>query len=110
MKRTATELANSVRAMLGDQTPEGLIEYLEDLTDSVGDFNPAEYVSKSDYEAVVTERDTAVAGEKAMRDRYINRFYQGADAPNDKGFIVSEAPQSAIIEKEEGDGYAELFE
>lgn len=109
-RRTAQELIGSVRGILGEQTPEGYMELLEDITDSVSEVDMSGYVSREDYEKAVADRDAAIAGEKAMRDRYINRFYDGYDAPNDQGFINSSSPQSRIEEDEEDLSYESLFE
>lgn len=108
MRRSAQELSNTLKGMLGEQSPEGYLELLEDIADSVQD--TGDMVSKSDYDAVVSERDAARADAKSMRDRYINRFYEGYSAPNDKGIIMSEAPQSELEEEEEDLSYESLFE
>lgn len=108
--RTAQEIIGSMRDIFGEQTPDGFVELLEDITDSVGEVNLSNYVSKADYDSVVAERDKAVAGEKDMRDRYINRFYNGYDEPNDKGFIMGQASQESIEQEEEVVSYEDLFE
>lgn len=109
-RRTAQEIIGSMRDIFGEQTPDGFVELLEDITDSVGEADLSNYVSKDDYEAVVAERDKAVAGEKDMRDRYINRFYNGYDEPNDKGFIMGQASQESIEKEEDVVSYEDLFE
>lgn len=108
MKRSAQELSNTLKGMFGEQTPEGYLELLEDIADSVQD--TGDMVSKSDYDSVVAERDTARADAKAMRDRYINRFYEGYNAPNDKGIILGETPQGELETEEEDLSYESLFE
>lgn len=109
-RRTAQELIGSVRGILGEQTPEGYMELLEDITDSVSEVDMTGYVSREDYDKAISERDAAVAGEKAMRDRYINRFYDGYSEQNDQGFIMSSSPQERIEEDEEDLSYESLFE
>lgn len=109
-KRTAQEIIGSMRDIFGEQTPDGFVELLEDITDSVGDADPENYVSRVDYDAVVMQRDDARAAAKDMRDRYINRFYQGYDNPNDRGFIMGQASQEAIEKEEEVVSYEDLFE
>lgn len=108
MKRTAQELSTRLRDIFGEQTPDGYMELLEDIADSVQD--TGDMVSKADYDKVVTERDTARADAKSMRDRYINRFYEGYNAPNDKGIILGETPQGELEGEEEDLSYDSLFE
>lgn len=109
-KRSAQEIIGSMRDIFGEQTPDGYVELLEDITDSVTDVDPAAYVSRDDYDTVVAERDKYKADAQDMRDRYINRFYRGYDKENDKGIILSEAPQSQIEEEEKTVTYEDLFE
>lgn len=109
-RRSAQEIIGSMRDIFGEQTPEGYVELLEDITDSVTDVDPAAYVSRDDYDTVVAERDKYKAAAKDMRDRYINRFYTGYDKENDKGIVLSEAPQSAIESEEKVVSYEDLFE
>lgn len=108
--RTAQEIIGSVRDIFGEQSSDGYLSLLEDITDSVGGSDMSGFVPKEEYDKVVGEREAAVAGEKAMRDRYINRFYDGYSAPNDKGFIISGASQDSVEGKEYADDYEELFE
>lgn len=108
MKRSAQEISNTLRGIFGEQTPEGYLELLEDIADSVG--SDGDVVSKSDYDKVVAERDRYQADAKDMRDRYINRFYDDYAAPNDKGFILSQTPQEDLQKQEEDLSYESLFE
>lgn len=108
MKRTAQELSNSLKAILGEQTPEGYLELLEDIADSVVD--AGDTVSKEEYDRVVGERDRYQKDAQDMRDRYINRFYSGYDALNDKGYVMGETPQQDIESEEKHVTYDELFE
>lgn len=109
-RRTAQEIIGSMRELFGEQSADGYLTLLEDIMDSVTDVDLSNYVSKDDYDKVVTERDTAVAGEKSMRDRYINRFYSGYESENDKGIILSESPQKEVQREEEVTHYEDLFE
>lgn len=108
MKRTAQELSNSLRTIFGEQTPDGYLELLEDIADSVVD--TGETVTKEEYDKVVGERDRYQQDAKDMRDRYINRFYTGNDAPNDKGYIMGEISQDDIEAEEKTVTYDDLFE
>lgn len=108
MKRTAQELSTSLKGMFGEQTPEGYLELLEDIADSVTD--TGDMVTREEYDRVVGERDRYQQDAKDMRDRYINRFYTGYDAPNDKGYIMGEIPQEDIEKEEKATTYADLFE
>lgn len=109
-RRTAVEISTTLKGMFGEQTPEGYLELLEDIADSVGTINPGEYVSRADYEKVVGERDAAIQGERDMRDKYINRFYNDYNDPNDKGLILGETTQGSLEKEEEDLSYESLFE
>lgn len=108
MRRTAQELSNTLKGMFGEQSPEGYLELLEDIADSVVD--TGDMVSREDYNKVVEERDRYQGEAKDMRDRYINRFYTGYDAPNDKGYVMGETAQEDIEEEEKMVTYDDLFE
>lgn len=105
--RSATEIIGRIKNIFGEQTPEGYLELLEDITDSVGYSGG---VSQEEYDKVARERDNAVAAEKDMRDRYINRFYTDYNEPNNKGYIAGEVPQGLIEEEEKKLSYDDLFE
>lgn len=100
--RSATEIISSIKEMgLGG---EGLENLLEDITDSV---NPAESES---FKELQSKLEKANRDYQDMRDRYINRFYNGYDKPNDTGYILGQAEQGVIEKTEERDYYNELFE
>lgn len=101
--RTAEEINRRLGDIFGEQTPDGYLELLEDITDSVGNGRGEEVVSRSDYDKVVAERDD-------LRQRYINRFYGNYSAENSKGYIVGEASQDDIEGDEKEVSYDELFE
>lgn len=109
-RRSAQEIIGSMRGIFGEQTPDGYVELLEDITDSVTEVDPTAYVPKADYDGVVAERDKYRDEAQDMRARYINRFYRGYDKENDKGIVLSEAPQSQIEEEEKIVTYEDLFE
>lgn len=108
--RSSQEIIGSLRGILGEQTPEGLENLLEDITDSVQAPDMSAYVDKSEYDKVVEERDGYKTASEDMRARYINRFYSDYQEPNDKGIIEGAAPQAAIEVKEKADHYDDLFE
>lgn len=108
--RTAQEIIGSVRDIFGEQSSDGYLSLLEDITDSIGSTDMSGYVAREEYDKVVGERDAAVTAEKGMRDRYINRFYDGYNRENDRGFLFSEASQESVEDKEYADDYDELFE
>lgn len=108
--RSSQEIIGSLRGILGEQTPEGLENLLEDITDSVQAPDMSAYVDKSEYDKVVEERDGYRTASEDMRARYINRFYSDYQEPNDKGIIEGAAPQAAIESKEKADHYDDLFE
>lgn len=103
--RTAQEITNNLRGIFGEQTPEGFVDLLEDITDSVGTG-----ISQADYDTAVAERDAALVKARDMEQRYINRFYQDYNAPNSMGYIDSTAPQAEIQQEERRWSYDDLFE
>lgn len=105
---TAQEITTRLRDFFGEQTPDGYVELLEDITDSVADVG--DMVSREEYDSVVAERDRYQGEAKDMRDRYINRFYSDYNQPNDKGLILGEATQESLEEEEEDLSYESLFE
>lgn len=108
--RTSQEIIGSIREIFGEQSSDGYLSLLEDITDSVAGTDMSGYVRKEEYDRIVSEKEAAVVAEKTMRDRYINRFYDGYVAENEKGFIMSEAPQESVQESEYAEDYNELFE
>lgn len=101
--RTAEEITGRLRDIFGEQTPEGYVELLEDITDSVGSGRGEEVVSKADYDKVVAERDD-------MRSRYINRFYGDYSKENSKGYVEGEVSQETVEDDEKDISYQDLFE
>lgn len=108
--RSADEIIGSVRGILGEQTPEGLENLLEDITDSIQAPDMSAYVSKAEYDKAITERDDFKKSADDMRIRYINRFYSDYNQPGDKGIIEGAAPQGKIENAEKADHYQDLFE
>lgn len=108
MKRTVPELTNTIKELMGGQTPDGLESFLEDITDSVG--IPEGYRSPDEYSAMEQRALKAEADSKNMRDRYINRFYQDYNKPGNQGFIMSEAAQQDVQNEEKRMRYEDLFE
>lgn len=108
--RSAEEIIGSVRDILGEQTPEGLENLLEDITDSIQVPDMSAYVNKAEYDKVITERDDFKKSADDMRIRYINRFYSDYNQPGDKGIIEGAAPQAKIENAEKADHYEDLFE
>lgn len=109
-KVTAENLISRLKGIVGDNIPDGYVNLLEDITDSVSDVDMASYVNRSELEAMTQERDAALAARDDMRARYINRFYNNYDDPNNKGYIVGEVSQSDIEEEEKAVTYDDLFE
>lgn len=117
MRKTSSELIDSLRTMVGESIPDGYENFLEDLSDSVGEINTANYVTAEKYNELVNqnatlqkERDEARASVEDYRTRYINRFYRNYGEENNKGYIMSDTPQSRIEKDEEWGDYENLFE
>lgn len=108
--RTASEIINNMKDIFKDQTPEGYVELLEDITDSIPGDNREDYISKEEYDKVMAERDMWSGKYEDMRSKYINRFYSDYDTPNDKGYINASTAQETLEEDEQEDYYKNLFE
>lgn len=102
--RTATEINTRLRDFFNEQTPEGFVDLLEDITDSVGG------ISQAQYDTAIAERDAAVVKARDMEQRYINRFYTDYNEPNSTGYVNSTAPQAALQQEEKKLSYDDLFE
>lgn len=110
-KRTAQELAASLRGLFGDNMPDEAITMMEDLTDSVGGGIPDGYVPPETYRAMEERALKAEGDYNSMRSRYINRFYDGYDQAGERGMIMGGAvPQGEIQQEEKKITYADLFE
>lgn len=107
---TAENLISRLKEIVGENPPEAYLGVLEDITDSVSDINMAEYVNRSELEAMTQERDAAIASRDDIRSRYINRFYSNYDEPNNKGYIMGEISQGEIEDEEKELPYDDLFE
>lgn len=108
--RTAQELISQMRMYFPENPPEGYENMLEDISDSVGNVNLDDYVNRKDYDALTMERDVAVEKYNSMREKYINRFYDGYNGITEKGYINGTVPEAEVIEKEKKTSYSDLFE
>lgn len=104
MRRNAVDLSNAIKTMLGDTQPEGLESLLEDIADSTGEFSADNYVEKTEYEKIVSERDSAMLEAAELRNKYINRFYNN----NNNGLDIIGG--ELMKKEEEVVPYADLFE
>lgn len=105
---TAKELAQRIVEKMGNA--EGVESILEDVADSVGDIDMSQYVAKSDYEKMAADASNAQNALSDMREKYINRFYQGYSNPNETGYIMGQATQAEIQGEEKKRWYDTLFE
>lgn len=110
MKRSPQEMMDKFRNVVSSQSEDEIASYLEDIQDSMMEPDLSGYVSRSEYDKVIGERDTAIAGMKDYRDRYINRFYQPGNNSNDITIIQGGAKQLEIEKAEKRVTYADLFE
>lgn len=109
-RRTAQELIAQFQTFSPDVSTAEYVQMLEDITDSVGDVDMTQWVGKAEYDSVAAERDRYRNEAQDYRDRYINRFYNDYDAPNNKGYIAGEASQEQIERDEKEISYDDLFE
>lgn len=89
--RTAEELRESVRMIIGDRTDDDAIAFIEDFTDTMNDVQ-RKIDESGDWEKKYHENDAE------WREKYRARFFDG-ETPNEPG--------ETIVEKR---SYDDLFE
>lgn len=89
--RTAEELRESVRMIIGDRTDDDAIAFIEDFTDTMNDVQ-RRIDDSGDWEKKYREND------EAWREKYRARFF-GGETPDEPG--------ETIVEKR---SYDDLFE
>lgn len=68
--RTREEILDSIRNIVGDSTDDNTLQVLEDVTDTLTDFEN-KTANQTDWEARYKENDDA------WRKKYAERFYTG---------------------------------
>lgn len=68
--RTREEILESIRNIVGDSTDDNTLQVLEDVTDTITDFEN-KTANQSDWEAKYKEND------ESWRKKYAERFYTG---------------------------------
>lgn len=71
--KSREELLNSLSAIIGEEPDDNGIAFMEDLTDTVTDF---EERTKEDWKAKYEEND------KAWKKKYTERFMKGSNNPS----------------------------
>lgn len=94
--RTREELLEAVRARLGDDTSDEAIALVEDISDTMGDY---EERAGEDWEQKYKDNDAA------WRQRYRDRFF-GTGAADDEG----ERPAGPLPDDPEEDKSPKTFE
>lgn len=89
--RTAEELRESVRMIIGDRTDDDAIAFIEDFTDTMNDVQ-RKIDESGDWEKKYHEND------EEWRNKYRERFFDG-ESPD--------VPGETVVEKR---SYDELFE
>lgn len=81
-KLTIDELKASVKALIGDNTDDASIKFLEDFNDTISDVESANSDSdwKKKYDDLVKDKDEL---DKAWRKRYTERFFSAEDSHTD---------------------------
>ena len=72
--RTRDEILESVNEILGDNTDDNAITFLEDITDTITDLEDKARGDGTDWKAKYTEND------EAWRKKYKERFYSNEPA------------------------------
>lgn len=78
-KLTIDELKASVKALIGDNTDDASIKFLEDFNDTISDagMNNGDSEWKKKYDDLVKDKDEL---DKAWRKRYTERFFSAEDS------------------------------
>lgn len=77
--RTREEILNAVKTRMGDNADDESLAFLEDITDTLSDFeNKASANSGEDWKTKYEEND------KAWRDKYKARFFSTAPEEKDE--------------------------
>lgn len=92
--RTREEILEAIRTRVGEQTDDETISFLEDVTDTLTDFETRANGSCEDWEQRYKENDAE------WRKKYTERFFSGEPAPIE---VPKEEP------KEEPKTFSDLF-
>ena len=81
-KLTIDELKQSVKDIIGDNSDDKTLKFLEDFNDTISDVGSATDDSewKKKYEALEKDKDEL---DKAWRKRYTERFFSAEDSHTD---------------------------
>lgn len=85
MIRTSDELINAVKERLGDDTSDDALALLEDVSDTLGDYD-AKLTDTTDWKAKYEELDTS------WRQKYRDRFMSGSSQEDEKDEDPEEKP------------------
>ena len=83
--RTKDELLEIIKGKIGDDSSDETISFLEDITDTLSDYE--EKVTKSDEEDWKTKYE---ANDKMWRDKYRERFFSKEVEKEDEDFSEDE--------------------
>lgn len=72
MVKTLTEIMDSLKGRFGDDTSDEVITILEDVSDTIGDYE-SRLAGSEDWKAKYEETD------RAWREKYTARFYSGTE-------------------------------
>lgn len=93
--KTREEILEAVRARLGEQNDDKTIEFLEDITDTLSDFEAKAKGDGTDWKTKYEENDAE------WRKKYTERFYSSDPVPK------PESPKPDDAQKPKT--FAELF-
>lgn len=85
MIKTSEELINAVKERLGDDTSDEALALLEDVSDTLGDYN-AKLTDTTDWKTKYEELDTS------WRQKYRDRFMSGSSQEDEKEDEPEEKP------------------
>lgn len=91
--KTREELLTSINALLGENTSDEALGFIEDLTDTVTDFE-SKTADQTNWKSKYEENDNM------WRNKYKERFMNGsAEEPPKKPFIGDSEPDALTFDK-----------
>lgn len=93
------ELMEKLRIIIGEQLSDEAVSFIEDITDTINDYEGREHVGEEEWKRRYNELD------KGWRKRYRDRFFNGTDVD-----MVVKEQETDVKDGGEIKTFEELFE
>lgn len=93
------ELMEKLRIIIGEQLSDEAVSFIEDITDTINEYEGREYVGEEEWKRRYDELD------KGWRKRYRDRFFNGTDVD-----MVVKEQETDVKDDGEIKTFEELFE